>query len=192
MSPPVTEEKKTIAKHLADVFGRPIHVKEYTHDTEPIAVDILRSDDHPVGGVTSYSTLGLSDYVIPWGMGEFPTRLELAGASATANEAFPNILASAAFRMMRTGDVYHPGAVIENYVHQYFPDSPLPHLYFTTPFVWALTAFDAATKKITWLQAMPIAPSEQAYLKTHGDQELERRFKEHRIDVFDINRQPVV
>lgn len=193
MAKPVTKEKKRIAEYVAKAFGGAFHVREYVHDLPEIAVDILRCDNHPSEGVTSYSTIGLSDYVIQWGKKEFPTRLELAGACVTVAEGFPNILASATFRMMRTGDVYHPGAVVENYVRQYFRSSSLPHLYFTTPFSWEnLTRFDDGTKKVTWLQVMPISEDEYSYLKEHGDQALERLLKEHRIDIFNINRPQVV
>ncbi len=186
-------EHKAIAIYVAAAFGGGFHVREYYHDTERIAVDILRCEDSPHDGVTSYSTIGLLDHRIPWGEGEFPVRLELAGVCATTAKAFPNVLASAAFYMMRTDDVFHPGAVLENYVRLYFPDSPLPHLYLTAPFTWDnLKTFDLGSKMVTWLQAMPISQSERQYLKVHGDAALERLFGKIRINASNIYRAPVV
>jgi hypothetical protein len=190
---PVSAERRATARHVRAAFGGAHHVSEYLDESEEIAVDLLRCDDRPSRGVTSYSTVGLSDFRIPWGEGEFPVRLEIAGACATQVRHFPNILASAAFRMVRTSGIYHPGAVIENYVRQYYPESPLPHLYFTEPFLWdQLTTFYNGSKKVTWLQAMPISESEHAYLKCHGDTAMGHLFSEHRINVVDLYRRPVV
>ncbi len=100
-------------------------------------------------------------------------------------------LASAAFHSMRSGDVYHPGAAIENYVRLYFPDSPLPHLYFTSPFSWDLRTFGAGSRTVTWLQAMPISAAERDFLKSDGDIALEQRFSAHAINVYDLNRPSV-
>lgn len=183
------QRHKEIAAFAASAFGGPFLVHDYYHDTEPLTVDILRCVDRPRSGVTSYSTIGLSDLPIPWGNEEFPTRIELAGVCDTSAEAYPNILASAAFHMMRSGDVYHPGAVIEGYVELYLRGTGLPYLYFTSPFTWKdLRTFDAGSAKITWLQAMPISQAELDYLKTHGDIALEDVFNKSRIDASDIRR----
>jgi hypothetical protein len=125
--------------------------------------------------------------------GEFPIRLELAGACLTGAQFFPNILASAAFSIMRTGDIHYPGTVMPNYVRQYYPSSKLPHLYLTAPFLWKdLNTLDCGTKKVSWLLAMPIAEPEYSYLTEHGDVALERLFEQHEIDIFDLNRLAVV
>ncbi len=192
MARPVSTENKLLARHVAGIFGGKPEVREYLHDTDPISVDILWCADRPHQGIASYSTIGLSDVPIPWGDKEFPVRLELAGACASSVDVFPNILSSAAFRMMRSGGVYHPGAAIEGYVSLYVPSTTVPHLYFTAPFLWEeLKTFDAGAKKVTWLLAVPIADSERAYLRQHGDQALEQLFAQHQIDLFDLHRPSV-
>lgn len=189
MAKPVSQENKLLARYVAEAFGGTPHVREYVHDTEPVAVDILWCADRPQRAVTSYSTIGLSDQPIPWGEGQFPLRIELAGACASREAAFPNILSSAAFRMLRTGAIYHPGAAIEGYVRMYVPSTSVPNLYFTAPFPWdRLQTFDAGTKRVTWLLAVPISDAERAYLKDHGEQSLERLFEERQIDIFDLHR----
>ena len=57
-----TPENKMVARHAASSFGGTPSVSEYLHDTEPFAVPILSCVDRPCDGVTSFSTVGLSDY----------------------------------------------------------------------------------------------------------------------------------
>src|SRR5262249_46838529 len=96
----VSAENKAIAKHVLNAFGGTPIVQAYHHDTQQLSVDLLRCSDRPWRGVSSYSTIGLSDYPMLKDGSEFPVRLELAGACATVNQFFANILASAAFRIM--------------------------------------------------------------------------------------------
>jgi antitoxin YqcF len=170
-------------------------VRAYHHDTEKVSVDLLRCVDRPYGEVTSYSTIGLSDSpMFKEDDMEFPTRLEIAGACATAAEFFPNILASAAFCIMRTQKLYSPGSVMPGYVREYYPSTTVPHLYFTAPFLWedSLKTLDCGTKKVSWLLVVPISDGEQEYLREHGDNALEDLFEKHQIDIFDLNRASVV
>ncbi len=190
---PVSKRNKLVGKFVAQVFGGEFQVKEYLDDSESMAVDILSCADRPTRGVTSYSTVGLSDSPIPWGDQEFPTRVELAGACPTSAQAFANVLASAAFRMLKGGGAYHPGAAIEKHVSFYFKDTSVPHLYLTTPFLWkGLTSFEAGTVRVTWLQAIPIADTEHKYLKAHGDRALEKLLRKQRVDICDLHRKSVV
>jgi hypothetical protein len=124
---------------------------------------------------------------------EFPARLEIAGACASADEFFANILASAAFCIMRTKRLYFPGSVMPNYVREYYSTTTVPNLYFTAPFIWedSLKTLDCGTKKVSWLLAMPISDAEQDYLNEHGDDALEDLFEKHQIDIFDLTRTSV-
>jgi len=189
---PVTQEQLAIARHVADAFGRPIHVREYLHDSEALAVDILRSDDHPVAGVTSYSTIGLSDVPVPSAVGDGSMRIELVGAARREYELFPNILASTAFLVMQGEDVGDGEAVIHNYVGQYVRDSPVPHVFLTSPFLWPLRPFTSATQTILWLQLVPVSESESAYARARGGAALARLLTGPGVDVYDLHRAPVV
>lgn len=194
MSTPVSEDNKRIAELAARAFGGDYQVREYLHDTEPLAVDILRCEDRPRVGVTSYSTIGLSDNPARSGERKLPTWREIAGVCATVVQFFPNVLASAAFHVMRTGEAYRPGVVMANYVRQYDESTPLPHLYFTEPFPWgdALKSLKCPTKTVSWLMAVPISESQYSYVKRHGDSSLEKLLRSSQIDIFDMNRSSVV
>jgi hypothetical protein len=186
---------KTLARYAAAAFGGVPHVDGFADRDEKLKVDILYCRNRPTDGVTAYSTIGLSDHPMhsPDGS-EFPTRLELSGVCATAVDSFPNILASAAFSVIRTQRVHYPGAVMPDFVRHYGASTDLPHLYLTSPYLWEeqLKTLDCGTKRVSWLLAIPISEAEYGYLKQHGDRELERRLEERKADVSDISRASVV
>jgi antitoxin YqcF len=191
---PISPENKRIARHVAGVFGGTARVDEYTNTSESLAVGILSCRDRPGDGVTSYSTIKLSDHSMKSSAGEFPIRLELAGLCMNTAELFPNVLASAAFTIMQSDAVYHPGTVMPNLVRQHYPASSLPHLFLTGPFLWEpeLEMLDCGTRKVSWLLAMPISESEYAYLKENGDEALERLFEKQEIDFSNPDRPSAV
>ncbi len=191
---PISPENKKIARHVASVFGGIPRVNEYGNVSETRTVGILSCRDRPVEGVTSYSTIRLSDNAMPWGEQEFPARLELAGGCKNVATLFPNLLASAAFHIMQSDAVYHPGAVIPELVRQSEVSSTLPHLYLTAPFLWgeALNMLDCGTKHVTWLLAMPISEGEYTYLQHHGEDAFEHLLEDQEVDVFDPARPSVV
>lgn len=190
----ISPENRSIARYVATVFGGRPRVHEYADESETLTVGILFSHDRPQEGVTSYSTVKLSDHPMRWGDGEFPVRLELAGVCANTAKLFPNILASAAFTIMRSDAVYHPGTVIQDLVRQSYPTLKLPHLYLTALSLWEheLRMLDCGTKKVSWLIAMPISDSEYSYLKEHGDRALDRLFESRQIDVSNLDRSSVL
>jgi hypothetical protein len=188
-------ENKVIAKYALNAIGGVPNVQAYHHNTETLSVDMLRCGDRPYSGVTSYSTIGLSDHPMFIDDGsEFGTRIELAGACATAAEFFPNVLASAAFCIIRTKKLYSPGSVMAGYVREYYPSTTVPHLYFTAPFLWedSLKAIECETKKVSWLLVVPISDAELEFLRKNGDDALEDTFERHQIDIFDLNRASAV
>jgi hypothetical protein len=186
-------ERELIVEYASKAFGGSPQVDYYGDKNEELKVGILSSRDRPMNGITSYSTIGLSDHAMPRGDGEFPTRLELAGVCVNEEEKFANVLASAAFCIIRSHLVYHPGTVMKDYVRLVFPDFPLPHLYLTTQFLWgnSLRTLDVVTRKVSWLLAIPIAESEWVYLETMGKDAFESALEEAQIDVSDLSREPV-
>jgi antitoxin YqcF len=187
---PVSAENKLVARHAAAALGGTPRVVDYADRLEQRTVGILSARDRPEEGLTAYSTVGLSDHPMPWGDGEFPTRLELVGMCTSDVERFANVLATAAFTIMRSGAVHRPGTVMPDCVTQSIPSSPLPHLYLTSPYLWeeGLGTHDLGSKKVTWLLAIPISPSEEGYLRQHGQQAFERVLAEREVDVANLNR----
>lgn len=186
----ISTDNKAIARYVAKAFGGSPAVREYLHDDLPLKIDILSVKDQPDISLTSFGTLGLSDTAFKWGNGEFPTRIELCAAAASSFEHFPNIISSAAFNVMRTQTVCHPGSVMPNYVAEYYTDTVLPHLYFTSPFPWEdeLKSMDLPSKKVSWLLCFPISDAEHTFLKSHGEEKFEDMLETAGADIFDLNR----
>lgn len=185
-----TDENKKLAQLVLGAFGGKPLVIEYQDDSEKLSIDIMSCADQPSPGITSYSTLGLSDFPMFQDDNEFPVRLELLAGCNTDVAWFPNMLASAAFYIMRTGWLCHPGVVLQIAIHPYAPDVPVQHLYFTAPFLWEdkLQTAQLETKKVAWLLALPITNDEYEYSKKNGDDNFEELLESVDVDIFDINR----
>jgi hypothetical protein len=192
----ISKENKMIAKQVLSVFGGKPQVNVYRHDHEKIDVDIIACQDRPCDGVTSFGTIRLSDFAIFQNGKEFPTRIELIAACASYNSMFPNIMASVAFCIIRSKMFVQPGSVLPNYVKEYYPESPLPHVLLTTPLqnLWDgdLKTTDLGSKKVSWLMMVPISEGEFQYLQKNGSDGLESLFEENQIDIFDLDRESVV
>lgn len=195
MAKAVSQDNKSIAKILAAAFGGTFSVVEFVHDSVPLSVDLLHCEDRPVKGVTSLGTIGLSDTAFYLEDKEYPVRVELVSAIASEDaQAFGSVLGTTAFCIIRSHRIVHPGSVLEDAVNLYIPESTLPHMYFTAPFLWEkdLRVMQLATKKVAWLLAFPISQAELNLLREKGDSALEDEFEKHNIDIFDLYRESVV
>lgn len=190
----VSSEHKIIAKTALAAFGGDLIVYAYWDDNREHSVDILSCHDRPYDGVTSYSTIGLSDYSIDQSANSVHLRVELVGACASKYECFPNILSSCAFNIINTKYKCYPGAIYPGVVDYYMPDSPMKHILFVPPYLWEdrLTTLSFADKKVAWLLAVPISNAELDYAKRHGIDALETLFEERQIDIFKLERDSVI
>jgi hypothetical protein len=188
-----SEDEIKVARNIAKIFGGKPIVYDYFHDTLDLSLGILSSENTPEDGVTSYGTIGLLNTPFVWGDGEFQTRLELVGVCMTEEKDFANILSSAAFNIMRSKKLCYPGTVMPAYVAEYYPNTHLPHLYFTSPFIWPdLTTSELGNIKVSWLLVIPISEAEYAYLKENGDDKFEDLLEEKEAAIFDLHRPSVV
>jgi hypothetical protein len=188
-------ENKLVARHAASAFGGDPQVAEYFHDTDPLTVNILWCDDRPVGDLISYSTIGLSDCAMKDEDGaDFPLRVELAGLCQKGESNFANVLASAAFCIMRTLRLIAPGSVMPNYVKEYFTSTTVPHLYFTAPYIWdnELATLDLSSKRVAWLLVMPISDRERRFIEENGDDKFESLLEKQQIVITDLYRSSAV
>lgn len=190
----VSSDNKVLAKTLATAFGVKPSVAKYWDDAHEISVDLLKCANPVEVEVVNYGTIGLSDQPLLQNGKEFPARIELVGAAYSQFEDFPNMLASAAFYILRTGWFCSPGAVLLNAVESYRPGGSMQHLFFTSPTLWQdnLTTLSFETKKVAWLMAVPISEAEKAYKDQHGADALEDLFEEHQIDVLNLDRESVI
>mgnify|MGYP001179501563 CR=1 FL=1 len=189
----VTKANKIIARTALEAFGGNPSVSKYWDENNVSNVDILSTIDRPYEGVTSHSTIGLSDYSIGYSVDEKPLRVEIVGAIATMFDLFPNILSTCAFNMINTKLSITHGEIFKGVIKMYYPDSEMEHVLFTSPFLWGkLNSLDLIDKKVTWLLAVPISTKELLYAEKEGTEALEDLFEEKDIDIFNISRKSVI
>ncbi len=155
----------------------------------------MRTVDCPQPGVTSYATLGMSRF--DNGGLQFegkPLRVELLGACQSEFVHMPRALNSCALNAAKSGYQVRPGVVHPNVLAIHVPDIQLKHLLLIPPFLWGsnppLREFDDIV--VDWLLAVPISDSEVEFARRYDSDRLQQVFAERQIDMFDINRPPVV
>jgi hypothetical protein len=188
---PASGEQKSIGRHALSAFGGKPKIQVYIHNDMPFAVDILSVADSPSDGIASYSTIGLFETALDRNE-QFGTRVELCGAMLLEVAQWSNVVASASFALMRSRRSVKPGRVLEGYVAEYYPETSVPHLYLTIPFLWNNGHFPELVLdngiKINWLQVIPISTDEREILRTCGDSAFEDLLEKSDVDVFDLNR----
>ncbi|MEU6130987.1 suppressor of fused domain protein [Saccharopolyspora sp. NPDC047091] len=189
----VTADNRAIARAVVTEFGTKPTVARFWDDREHGSVDILECADSPTEGVTSCSTLGLSDHPLMRDGSEYSVRAEVVGAGATDNSKFPNIISTIAFFIINDKWFCSPGSTFPNVVSMYYPEATMRHILFVPPFLWKdnLETLRFPDKTVAWLQAVPISENEKQYAEANGPEALEDIFVDHQIDVFDLNRTSV-
>jgi hypothetical protein len=186
----VSADSKLIFRHAATAFGGTPRVFAFWDDPHEHFVDVLICDDAPVPGITSYSTLTLSDTPLLQQGQEFPVRIEVAGACASGVEEFGNAISTVAFFVMKDKWFCRPGVVFETMLSMYNLSATMEHLYFTAPSQWPTlnTTLELPTRKVTWLWAIPISEAESRFIAEQGDGRFEELLEASGADVFDIHR----
>lgn len=191
---PVYEENKAVARATLGAFGGKPTVMKYWDDNHVGSVDVLRSEERPQGGVTSYGTLGLSDHSIGLESRGNPLRVELVAACYSVYNVFPNVLATSAFCVINDSHQCRPGVIFHDVVAMYEQSGSMRHAICVPPFLWKghLSALELRTKTVTWLMIVPISEQERRYAEGKGSDELEALFECKQIDVFDLHRPSVL
>lgn len=187
----IGETRRQVARAAAAAFGGNPTVARYYDEDESHSIDIVTCVDRPADGLVSYSTVGLSES--PNLLDATDVRVELAGIAPVGVEAFPNLLATAAFAVMKEDWLAAPGVVFPSLVLDYELSSTLEHVLFVPPFLWeelgSVEVSDGAT--VHWLVVMPIAESERLALVDQGYDALDAVFAEHEADLADLERAPL-
>jgi antitoxin YqcF len=191
----ITKELKEVAKHIADAFlvSKP-PISRYWDDNRKSDIFVLQADDCPQTGVKSYATVGLSNHELLLDGKPLDTRVELVGACGSAFPNFDNVLATLAFNVINSNWFCAPGIIFPDVMSMDKSSVTTSDIYFTYPFLWdkKLDSTKLFGKNIAWLLAVPVSKSETEYAQKYGPQELENLFAENDIDIFNLNRQPVI
>jgi hypothetical protein len=188
-----SDANKIIAKAIAEAFGGRPSVTRYWDDAHAHHVDVATLHDHPHPAVSSYATIGLSDWPLPRRPPDDSLRVELLGACRTKHEVFGNILASAAFCVINSQWACSPGAIFTNVVSAYHQSS-MAHLLFVPPFLWEeqFETLRLSTKTVAWLLVVPISDAERSFAESQGSEALEGLFEQRSIDIYDLDRPSIL
>lgn len=185
-----------IAKTLLKLIGGEPKIIRFNNNDPRFGVDVFVGRDHPYNNITSYSTIGLSNYSI-----EITTankkelRVEFIGACNNEYNLFPNILSSVAFNIINDKATCKQGIVFTDIIEQYYSndDTTMKHIMFVDPFLWKnIQSIEFDDMIVTWLMAIPISQSEFEFHTQHGSDALEKLFAENAVDICDLKRVAVV
>jgi len=191
-----SDHRKFVARHTEKIFQGRTEIRAYFNEDESLSVDILTAEDTIEKGIMSLGTIGLSETKLLYSNGiEFPTRVELCAATTTENSLWKNILATATFILAQRGREIMLGEVLENICSEYYPDTKLPHIYLTYPFIWNEGHFIQAEYngvKINWLQGIVIHDSEKDFIYNNSVEDFEKILLEKEVDTFDLSRSAII
>jgi hypothetical protein len=190
----ISPQHKAIAKRCASVFGGSPKVNRFWDNEKVSCIDLLRCEGAPQPGVTSFSTIGLSDETLKLEGNETDIRVELLGACGSGFKSFDNVLATTAFHIKNSGWFPEPLQIFPKMVAIHDASETMQHVFFLPPFLWEpeFATQTIGDHTISWLLVIPISDHEYTYAKTKGGGALEDLFVEKQIDVFDLNRPSVV
>ena len=188
------EYKKKIFQILYEEIEANAKVHRYYDREEKAKIDIYMAKDRPEVMLSTYSTIGLSEYTI--GVTDRKgreIRVEFIGVCSTEVEIFPDILSSCAFNIINSKYTCKPGIVYPGVISSYLKETDMKHIYFASPFLWeGLQGHELNNHAVAWLLVIPISDAEFDYLRYNGDEAFEELLEQSEVDFSDIYRNSVI
>lgn len=186
------ETGRAAARAAIAAFGGTPEIHRYGDENESHKIDILSCKDRPSPGLVSYSTLGV--HLVPNLLDDDDFRVELAGIAESSVEQFPNLLATAAFYVIKNRWHVAKGIVFDGLLNEYKLSTTMNHLMWVEPLEWdALRSVDVGDGiTVHWVLGIPLAESERQYLNDNGFWKLEALLVDREVDYWDLNRHPAV
>ena len=191
--PSMSIDLKTIARTEAAAFGGTPKVTRHWDAAEERSVDVLACADRPDDGVTSWATIGASQFDNQVTSDAGPVRVELVGACASTWPSFGNMLATCALNIATGQYAVTPGVIMPGIVAMYEPSVTTSHMLLTDPFLWdgQLQSLRDEDYSVAWLMGVPVTDAELEFAGAEGADALEELFSAAGIDVFDLDRPSV-
>jgi antitoxin YqcF len=177
----VPETARAAARAAAAAFGGTPRVVRYWDEPEEHDVGILIAEG-------SYSTVTLHGYENR--MDGVDIRVELAAVAPA--EAMANVLATAAFNVLKDGWLAAPGVVFPDLIAEYGLSETLRNVLWMPPAPWdALHAVDLG-EGITahWLLAVPISEPERQFLHREGYEAMDALLAG--VEYWNLDREPLI
>lgn len=189
--PEIVSEDKQIERLLAAAFDGDPQIFRVFHITRKYEVDILAVPQSPEPDLCSLGTIGLWRTTLLGPKIPDTSRIELTGIFEINREGAREVLAAAAFRIMRTQKPVPSGSVFLNCLHDWYPKATVPHLFFVPANLWSfphLQPTKMGPLQIQFLQAIPITESENQFIQDHGAQALEAKLLGASTNIADLKR----
>jgi antitoxin YqcF len=192
-----TQENLEIFHAILDIYGDQCGkciTRSYWDEIKQNWIDIVTYPNSPFEDVTSYATIGLSDFSIGKKVGDIQLGIEIVGACNKKFDKFPNIMSTCAFNIIVEHSSCFPGCIYPDLIDMYMPESSMKHILFMQPFGWnkEFHTLEFPTKKVAWLLTIPISEAEYQYARKKGAEALEIFFEKKQIDIYDLNRKSVL
>lgn len=181
-----------VAKIARSALGGVADVAMYYDAAEGERTPILTCQGVPAEGFFTCSTVSL--HMTTNLLEDTDIRVELMMCGESGALELRNVLASAAFNVIKDGWLAAPGVVFPGLVREYFPDTTTPHVMWTEP-VNCPDLGSVAVQElgaVHWLLAVPISDAEFSLLKESGYFALEEVLGSAGAEYHDIHRASVV
>ena len=185
-------DNKKIADYALAFIGGTPEVFEYHNDDKKKTIDVLFCDNKNKPENFTVATIGLSAIDIGKTLNDLPLRVELIMAGVPGDDAFANIIASAAFVVQDAADC-DLGMIIDDVVAAYVIDTDLQHVLLMNPVFWEKYE-PLVTKEatVTWLLAIPISDIEKQYIIANGFDDFAKILDEENVNITDLHRKSCI
>ena len=191
VKPEVVSEDKQIERLLAGAFaGVPLHFR-VLHNTRKYEVEVIVVPGKPEEELCSLGTVGLWRTPLHGTNSNDSQRIELVSIFEASREGAREVLAAAAFKIMRTQKSVPPGTVFVNCLHDWYPKANVPHLYFVDANLWSfpqLVPTMLGNLQVRFVEALPITEAEYQFVLEHGGHALEAKLLGAASNLWDLKR----
>ena len=188
------KNKKEIFKLIHNEVKLAPKVVSFRDETNQYSVDMYIGENRPDIGLSTYSTIGLSEHTIDlFDRTGREIRVEFIGMCGSDFAEFPNIIASCAFNIIKDRYSCMPGMVNINAIDDYYDGLEMRHIYYTYPSYWEnLQGVIIGGHIVNWLFTVPISDNELKYLEKNGMDKFEKLLEENNTEVYDIFRRSIL
>lgn len=190
---PLPSTMRAVADFLKLNLAGRAQTRAYCDDARRNVVAIVEAIGTPHESLATFASASL--HATENLLDDRDVRVELLAVGPRQTPDLGNLVATAAFYVMKDRWLAAPGVVFPNLVGEYLPNASVRHLTWTEPFDFdGLSTFAPAgvNLPIHMLQAVPITDREYAMLRSDGFDALERALSAAEVRHYDLDRPSAV
>lgn len=157
------------------------------------SLNLIECDNIPQFGVTSYATIGMSQYTNLSTGGGKNLGVELLAAAGSNWKVIQSGLIGSALNIASGKHSIWPDTIFPDVMSGFDQAVSVPHALFVLPFLWNdIEDLESDDLVITWLMMVPVSDQEFLFAELNGVQALNARLLEAQPDVFNLMRPSVI